>query len=484
VSGGNAGDVLTARSARTVPAETGILLTVALGTMLVPLNSTMISVALPRLIADFHSDLASAGWLVTGYLIAMASLQPVAGNLGDRLGRRPLVLGGLVWFGAASLGAGLAPDLPLLILFRIQQAVAGALVFPNGIALLREIAPPGRLGGRLGVVMGALPLAAAVGPLLSGLLLAFGGWRAIFLVNLPLVIVPLVLGWRSLPRRPRRSSAGRFDLMGGVLLSLLLIGAAWALNRGFGGSDGIVAVAVASAAAVLFVAQELRHPKPVVELRLFRNTQFLAANGGVALSNLAMYVTLFALPILLTRKGGWTSAQIGLALATLTMTMTMFASSPLGGRLTDRRGARLPASTGLAFMTASLVPFALGAADLSATALVLALLGVGTGLGLATVPLQTAALEAVDASMAGLVSGMFSTSRYLGSIAGISLLAGPLQPAASGFGGFGTIFVVLTGAAAASAALALALPSRAHAESRVEPAEKAVGAVGGDSARR
>jgi len=184
VQGGYAVRVLTAEPPARLPAETGILLTVALGTMLVPLNSTMIAVALPRLIADFDARLTSAGWLVTGYLIAMASLQPVAGNLGDRLGRRPLVLGGLVWFAIASLGAGLASSLPLLIGFRIQQGIAGALVFPNGIALLREIAPPGRLGSRLGLVMSALPLAAALGPLLAGGLLAFSGWRSIFLVNL------------------------------------------------------------------------------------------------------------------------------------------------------------------------------------------------------------------------------------------------------------------------------------------------------------
>ena len=121
------------------PSERAILLTVVLGTMLVPLNSTMIAVALPRVIADFHASLSSAGWLVTGYLIAMASLQPVAGRLGDRIGRRPLVIGGLALFAGASLAAALAPNLQLLIAFRIAQGIAGALVFPNGIALLLSL---------------------------------------------------------------------------------------------------------------------------------------------------------------------------------------------------------------------------------------------------------------------------------------------------------------------------------------------------------
>ena len=444
-----------------------VLFTIVLGAMLVPLNSTMIAVALPHLIVDFDTDLSSAGWLVTGYLIAMASLQPVAGKLGDRLGRRTLLLAGLGWFGLSSLGAGLAPNLPILIAFRIQQAVAGALVFPNGIALLRATAPPGRLGRRLGLVMGALPLAAALGPLVAGVLLAFADWRAIFLVNLPLVVVPLVLGWRSLPRTVRMPANGGFDVFGGVLLSVFLLATAWALNRGVS-ATGATAGVLACVAAALFAAQELRHPHPLIQLRLFRDSQFVAANGGVALSNLAMYVTLFALPVLLSRRGGWTGAQIGLVVTTMTLTMTMFASAPVGGRLADRYGARLPASAGLGLMTSCLVPFALGVSQLSGLAIVALLFGIGAGLGVASVPLQLAAIEAVDVSESGLVAGIFSTSRYLGSITGISLFAGALAPAATGTAGFGPLFAMVAAAAAGSAALSLLLPGRTRVVGAVD----------------
>jgi DHA2 family methylenomycin A resistance protein-like MFS transporter len=245
-----------------------------------------------------------------------------------------------------------------------------------------------------------------------------------------------------------------------LLLCVLLVAAAWTLNRGVGGSGGVATLGIAGVAAVLFAAQELRHPRPVVELRLFRNAQFMAANGAVALSNLAMYVTLFALPLLLTRRGGWAAAQIGVVLTTMSLTATMFASSPVGGRAADRRGTRLPSVVGLVLMTGCLLPFALAAPRLSAGAIVASLVGVGTGLGLAAVPLQVAAFEVVDASLSGLVSGVFSTSRYLGSIAGISLLAGPLEPAAQGFGGFGPLFTAVAVAAGASAAAAFALPRR------------------------
>jgi hypothetical protein len=177
-----------------------------------------------------------------------------------------------------------------------------------------------------------------------------------------------------------------FDVLGGVLLSVFLLATAWALNRGVS-ATGATAGVLACVAAALFAAREFRHPHPLIQLRLFRDSQFVASNGGVALSNLAMYVTLFALPVLLSRRGGWTGAQIGLVVTTMTLTMTMFASAPVGGRLADRYGARLPASAGLGLMTSCLVPFALGFSQLSGLAIVALLFGVGTGLGVASVPL-------------------------------------------------------------------------------------------------
>jgi len=451
------GHALTAQDG-VVPSERAILLTVVLGTMLVPLNSTMIAVALPRLIADFHASLSSAGWLVTGYLIAMASLQPVAGRLGDRIGRRPLVVGGLIAFAGASLAAAVAPDLQLLIAFRIAQGVAGALVFPNAIALLREFAPPGKLASRLGFVGATLPLAAAAGPLVGGLLLSIGNWRPIFLLNLPILAVPIVVGARVIPRPHRERQSEPFDTVGAVLLSALLVAGAWMLIQGTGSATGIAAIAVVAVAAPLLLVQELRHPHPLLQPRLFARPPFLAANGGVALSNLAMYVTLFALPILLGRRGGWSSTGIGLALATLSL--STFAFSPIGGRLAERLGSRVPATVGLTILTASLVPLAVAPATISRPALIGMLIGAGVGLGLSSAALQTAALESVELTATGVASGIYSTSRYLGSITGTALLAGPLAPATTGFGGFRTLFIGLVAAAAGSAVLAIALPSK------------------------
>src|SRR6476469_6697761 len=163
--------------------DRALLIAIALSSMLAPLNSTMIAVALPRLITELHTNVAHASWLVTSHLIAMATLQPIAGKLGDRWGRRTLILVGLVCFGGASLAATWAPNLPLLIGFRLLQAISGAIAIPNGVALVREVVPEVRRATSFGLISSAVSLAAAIGPPVGGVLMSLAGWRAIFFVN-------------------------------------------------------------------------------------------------------------------------------------------------------------------------------------------------------------------------------------------------------------------------------------------------------------
>jgi EmrB/QacA subfamily drug resistance transporter len=433
------------------------VITVALATMLAPLNSTMIAVALPHVIAEFGADVASAGWLVTAYLIAMAALQPVAGKLGDRLGRRYLILGGVAWFGLVSLGAATASSLSALLFFRVQQAIAGALALPNGAALLREVVPADRRAGRFGLVGAAIALAAAAGPPLGGLLVWTAGWRAIFYVNLLFILPTLALGWRCIPVGAGRRAEHPFDLSGAVLLSATLIGTAALLTHG-PTTNPALAPTLGGALAILvgtFLWRELRHPDPVLQPRFFGRRAFAAANVAIALSNLAMYSTLLAIPILLSRRTGWRSTEVGLVLAAMSIGMVVF--SPIGGRLADRLGRRWPTVAGLAVLTLGLLPLAQTRGEISTLGLLGALGLAGAGLGLSSAGLQTAAIESVGSRDSGVASGVFSTSRYLGSIVGSSLLAGLVGPPSDGVVGFGAVFVMAVAAALLSAAVSVAL---------------------------
>lgn len=442
-------------------AERAILLAVALGGILAPLNSTMLAVALPHIVDDFHADIATAGWLMTGYLLALAVVQPVAGKLGDRLGRRPFMLGGLAVFGAASVGAAIAPNLATLIAMRTLQAISGAIVFPNGAGLLRQTIPAVRRARAFGTMGATLSLAAALGPPIGGLIVATGGWRAIFLVNVPVVVAALLLAWRHVPARgPRDASPPTFDSFGALLFPALLLGLALVAIEGRHAASltlplGGLAVLVGLGAAFLW--REAAHPDPLVQPRFFARRGFAAATLAVSAGNLGSYTVMLAVPILLARQSGWTSLGTGLVLALQSAPMVIFSFA--GGQLADRLGRRVPAVVGHAMLALGIAPMALDP-SLSPTALVASLALAGAGLGLGAAALQTSAVEAVAADQAGVASGLFSTCRYVGSFAGSVVLARLLSEG-QGLDGFAALFSVALAGAVISIGAALALPARA-----------------------
>jgi EmrB/QacA subfamily drug resistance transporter len=451
--------------------ERRVTLVAALAVILAPLNSTMIAVALPRIIDGFSITVPAAGWLVTGYLISMASMQPLAGKLGDRFGRRRVMLLGLVAFGVASLLAAFAPNYQTLLAARFLQALAGASSLPNGAALVRELVPAERRGRGFGMVGIFAGLAAASGPPLGGLLVDLAGWRSIFLVNVPVVSVALLAGWFWIPA-PRRAAMAisrtprpDFDYLGAVMLPSILVGAASLLIFGARGLAGPWIVAAWSAAVVggliAFVKIESRQPDPIVRPSMYRSRTFSAASLAIGLSNLAMYTTLLGVPILLGARATHSDLQIGLVLTGLSMGMAVLA--PISGRLADRYGRRLPTLAGLGIMTAGSLLLAINGAGIALWMLVLSLLVSGVGLGLAGTGMQTGAVESVPASQAGAGSGMSSTSRYFGSILGSAILAGLIGAAGPSATGFDELFIVIAIASALSAAAALAMQAWPHA---------------------
>ncbi|MCA9878102.1 MAG: MFS transporter, partial [Thermomicrobiales bacterium] len=331
---------------RTAP-ERWLLPAVAIGSTLAPLNSTMIAVALPDIQQALGVSVTATAALVTLYLVAMAVGQPIGGRLGDLYGRRRIYLGGLIWFAIASAGCAFAPSLPVLILFRTQQALAGALTFPSGAAMIREAVPEERRGQAFGVIGMATGLAAASGPPLGGLLVSAFGWPAIFWMNVPVVGGALLLGWRSLPR----SSASHrerppFDIVGSALLAVSL-GAVILIPVLARAGQPLLAAGAGLAGAVLgvvFVRWELRVPAPVVDVRLFRRSHFAAACASIGLSNLAMYTVLLALPLYLADVRGYGVETAGLTLAALSAFAALW--GPIGGRWTDQRGRWLPSVVG------------------------------------------------------------------------------------------------------------------------------------------
>ena len=438
------------------------LAAIASYTVLAPLNSTMIAVALPDIIDDLGIGVPTAAWLVTSYLVAMASLQPLAGSLGDRYGRRRLMLGGLLAFGVASIGAALSPGFAVLLGFRVLQAVTIALVLPNGIAIVRDVVPAERRASSFGIIGAASGLAAAGGPPIGGLLIAGAGWQAIFLVNVPVVAFALIMGFKFIPDvPPSNTEKAPFDWFGALLLPVLLIGAA-AVFMGLARGASLLLILPAAAAVVVvglaFLRRELRHRSPVFQPRLFTIRSYAAATTGIAFSNMAMYSLLLAVPLLLASRGTYGEIEIGFVL--LALSIAMLFMTPVGGRLADRLGRRAPTFAGLVMLSLGAFLIAAGGEDIDLTILVIGLAIVGIGVGLSWPGLLTTAVESVGAGQTGAASGLYSTSRYFGSIVGSAILAGLISSDGGDVSGIGGVFVLAFVAAILAVVASLFLVAR------------------------
>jgi DHA2 family methylenomycin A resistance protein-like MFS transporter len=440
----------------------------------------MIAVALPEITDDLGITVSRSAWLVTAYLVALASLLPLAGDLADRFGRRRMILSGLTVFGIASIGAAVSPDFETLLVFRVLQAISGSMVLPAGWAVIREVVPEHRRAYAFGLMGSMIGLSAGAGPPIGGLLTELAGWRGIFYVNIPVVASALLLGWRVLPRTRQRDGAGvKFDYPGAVLLPIVLSGLAgvlMAIARGAPWALVGTGAAAVTGGAVLLAFIETRATSPVLQPRLFRIRAFTAAAGGVAFSNMAMYVTLLAVPLMLTARGGYTTLEIGLVL--MALSIASFVVSPVAGRFADRLGRRTPTVLGMTISTAASIPLALEGSEISVPLLVATLIVFGIGFGIANPGMQTGAIEAAPADRTAAASGVYSTSRYFGSIVGSAILAGLIGADRADVSGIDGVFILALVASAIAMVSVIGMASRKPGESSSEHAGSTV--VAGD----
>jgi EmrB/QacA subfamily drug resistance transporter len=437
-----------------------VLATVTLGTMLAPLNSTMIVVALPTILREFDRTLAWGTWIVVAYLVTMAAGQPLGGSLGDRYGQRRLFQVGLVAFLAASALAALAPSLAVLIVARTSQAAAGALVVPNGMALVRSLVAEERQGVAFGRVGAGIAIAATIGAPLGGVLTYAFDWRAIFAANLVVIGAALVLSLR-LPARKTSAHVRRFDFYGAALLTTALITLALSLTIWRVATAPIVLAPLLGlmtiVASLLLWRHVSGHLEPVVRLNLFRQPGYTPASLLALLSNLTMYTVLLSLPVFLTEQAGWSSSAAGILLVAMSLQMIVFA--PLGGWLADHRGWRYPATLGsvlLAVGALSLVSIDTG---WGWAVYVAPLVAIGAGVGLSSAPTQALAVDSAPSNVAGQAAGLFSTTTYLGSILGAAGMAAILGDGTPDSGNFRLLYVALSITAILGVLAAVRLPA-------------------------
>lgn len=400
------------------PLTTRELVALGLSVALVPLNSTMLAVAMPAIARDLRvpSEALTQG-LVASYLLVGIVLQSPGGKLGDGIGHgRALGLGQLVFALGAIVGFVGRAMLPLEIA-RGLMAAGGAVMVPSAFALVRSRAPANaqaKAFGAFGAVMG---VAAAIGPLVGGEIVGRLGWPSLFAVNAPPVLVAALLA-RSREKEPKRAMP-RFDLLGSALLGVGLCLAVIGLR-----SQRFVMAGLGAIVVVLFFFWERRAKTPVIDPSLFRTRAFATGVSVVGLQNLAMYALLFELPIVLSRAFEADAKTSGRTL--LALTLAMVTGSMTSGRVVARLGER-----GCALLGSSVALFGMlvlawrplsGAGDL-----IWGLLPLGVGIGLSTPALQAAAMAAIDRGRSGMAAGVSSTARYLGGVIGVGLVSSLLH---------------------------------------------------------
>jgi len=440
------------------------MLGVASGSILVPLNSTMLAVALPGIMDEFHLGAGPVASLVTLYLGAVAVALPASGSLGDRFGHRRLFLLGVLVFAAASALAAGAGTFGLLQLARVLQAVSGAFVSTSSASLVREAAPAARRGEAFGLFDLLTSTSAAAGPFIGGLLVGSFGWRSLFFVAVPVALVALAtVGLALRPREAARiaeaDAADRttpppIDLVGLALLALI-IGAFLVAIRGGPGAFPIVAGLAIVPLAVVFVRFEARSAHPAVDPRLFARRPFATAVAGIFGGTVVLHACFVLVPFLVERVLSGSAATSGLVLLGISGVGAIVA--PFGGRASDRRGRRLLVVGGSLVMAAGLAGLwsPLGSVSFLAVG---GLLGVvGLGMGLSGSPRQAAAFEAVSGGRIGMAAGTYYTGRYLGGVVGASL-AGTVLASVVSAGAVSLGFGILVAVALVVAVVSLGLP--------------------------
>ena len=404
------------------------LIAVCVATFMLLLDITVVNVALPSIQTDLGSSLTDLQWVVDAYALSLAALLLTAGALADRYGRRLIFIGGIVVFSLASLLCGLATSPLFLNLARALQGVGGAAMFATSLALIAQEFGGAERGTAFGLWGATIGAAVAIGPLVWGLLTETLSWEWIFFVNVPIgVLAVAIAATRS--GESRDPDAAALDLAGLMTFSGALFLLNFALLRGNpeGWSSGLIVGSLVASALLftVFLAVERRHPRPMLDLSLFRKPAF----AGVSIGTLAIGAGMFAMFLYITlyiqNILGYSPLHAGLRF--LPLTVMAFVVSPFVGRYLGRVPARAMLGTGLALVGCGLLLMHGIDVDDEWTTLLAGFLVAGLGIGISNPSIASTALGVVAPARSGMASGINNSFRLGGVATGIAALGAIFQ---------------------------------------------------------
>ncbi|MFE0023703.1 MFS transporter [Amycolatopsis sp. NPDC059021] len=414
-------------------AARGVLATTILGSGMAMLDGTIVNVALPRMGEELHASVAGLQWILDGYMLALAALILVAGSLGDRYGRRRMYVAGVIWFGVASGLCAAAVSTEMLVAMRILQGIGGALLTPGSLAILQASFAHDDRARAIGAWSGLGGIAAAVGPLLGGLLVQLWSWRLAFLINLPLAVVVVLMARRFVPESCDQQSSGHPDFGAAALGAIGLAGITGALVEAPGRGIGDPLVLVAAVVGVLglgaFVVVQHRSADPLVPPALFRDRTFTLANALTFVVYAALGGVMMLMVMQLQVSLGYSPTAAGLA--GLPITLIMLVLSGRSGALAQRIGPRTQLVAGPLLIAAGMLLLTRVGPGASYLGSVLPAVCVfGFGLSVVVAPVTATVLAAAPDRFAGVASGVNNAIARSGGLLAVAVL-----PAAAGLTG-------------------------------------------------
>jgi EmrB/QacA subfamily drug resistance transporter len=446
--------------------------------LMVSLDLQVVGTALPVIRVHLHASLAALEWTINAYTLSLAVLLLTGAALGERFGRRRMLVVGVSVFTAASAACALSPDVGALIAARAVQGAGAAMMMPLAMALLSAGFQPERRAWALGIFSGVGGIAVLAGPVLGGAVTQGIAWQWIFWLNMPVgvVVVPLILA--KMRDHGGQSAAPGLDVPGLALGTVGVFGIVWGLiragNVGWGSPEIVGSLAGGVVLAVAFVGWERRAAQPMMPMGLFASRPFAAGNAAIFTIQATMIAVIFFMAQFLQTGLGYDPLGAGLRLLPGWATLAVIA--PLTGPMIARVGARLLMACGMAVAAAGLAWIALiGRTGLSYWQLVAPLIIIGAGVSLAMPASATAVMRSVAPTMIGKASGTFNTLRQLGGVFGLAICAaafaahGNYASAAGFVAGFGPAIGGAAGLALLAAIAGLLVPGRVAPASAATP---------------
>src|SRR5262245_61549862 len=401
-----------------------ILTALLLAAFMINLDTTIVNVALPTLVRELQASTVQLEWIVDAYNLLFAALVLAAGNLGDRVGRKGVLLAGLVLFGASSFAGGLGNSPGELIAARAVMGIGAALIFPATLSLLTNVfTERGERARAIGLWVASTGVGIAVGPIIGGFLLEQSSWPSVFFALVPFAAAAALLVALAVPssRDPEAPPADRPGLLlSTAAMATLIYTIIEAPNRGWSAGLSIAGFVAAAVLLVAFVAWERRVRDPMLDVALFKNLRFSAASGAVTITFFSLMGFIFVITLYFQFLKGYSPLSTGVRL--LPVAILTGITSVLGTRLAVQNGTKLVVSGGMVCLAIGLAWASTAATDSSYLKIAGTMVFIGSGTGLTSAPATESIMGAVSAAKAGVGSAVNDATRITGATLGVAVI--------------------------------------------------------------